>query len=207
MEIKYYGANCIKIITKKVVLVIDDNLTFIGGKSVTNNKDISLNTNRELKYTNSDYFVIDSTGEYELGEVSVKGIDAKLHYDTSKKSTMYSLHLSGLSIAVLGHVEANLTDKQIENFGIVDILIIPIGGSGYTLDSVEAIKLIKTIEPKVVIPTHYKSDLLNFEVPQQPLDDFVKALGSIEIESIETLKIKDNNIPEKTRFVVLKEQV
>lgn len=206
MEIKYYGANCIKIITKKATLVIDDTLVANGKKSITTNKDISINTNRELEYSNSDYFVIDSSGEYELSEISIHGIDSKLHYDPSKKNTMYSIHSNGLSVAVLGHTEADLSDKQIESFGIVDILIIPIGGSGFTIDSVEAIKLIKTIEPKIVIPTHYKSDTVKYEVPQQPLEEFVKTVGSGEIENVDVLKIKDNNIPEKTRFVVLKEQ-
>lgn len=206
MEIKFYGANCIKIATKKASVVIDDNVANYGKKAVTNDKDISINTNPNDKYTNSDYFVISSPGEYELSEVSIKGMPVKLHYDLEKRTNMYSIHLNGFSIAVLGHIHSDLAEEQLEEFGVVDILIIPVGGSGYTLDPVEAVKLIKTIEPKIVIPTHYESKDIKYEVPQLALDEFVKTIGLSEVETMDVLKLKDNSLSDKTKLVVLNEQ-
>ena len=206
MELKFYGANCLKISTKKASLVIDDTLKSQGKKSITSDKDISIITNKESDVTRSEYFNIDSAGEYELSEVSIKGIPAKLHYDPEKTTNLYSIHANGFSIAVLGHVDANLSDEQIENLGVVDLLVIPVGGSGYTIDSVEALKLIKTIEPKIVIPTHYESSNIKYEVPQLSIDELLKAAGSLEVEKLDNLKLKDNNLTEKTKIVVLQEQ-
>ena len=205
MEIKYFGANCLKITTKKAALVIDDNLNEVGKKTITTGKEISIITNQGLKATTSGYFVVNSAGEYELSEVSIKGIPTKLHYDPEANSVMYSVHVNGFSIAILGHSVSNLTEEQLEEFGVVDILIVPVGGGGYTLDPVEAVKLIKTIEPKLVIPTHYQSSSISYEVPQLSLEDFVKSLGITDYETLDSIKYKENNLPEKTNLVVLSE--
>lgn len=205
MELKFYGANCIKITTKKASIVIDDTLESAGKKSIVTDKDIVLSTNKVLKYADGGYFKVDSPGEYEVSEISIKGIPSKMHLDPEKPSTMYSLHINGLSLAIVGHSEGKLSEKQLEEFGVVDILIVPVGGGGYTLDTVEALKLIKELEPKIIIPTHYQSDNIAYEVPQATLDEFKKATGSSEVEAEDSLKIKDLSLPEKSRVVVLSE--
>ncbi len=45
-----------------------------------------------------------------------------------------------------------LTDAEQEAIGIVDVMFVPVGGSGYTLDAAGALQLIKAVEPKIVIP-------------------------------------------------------
>jgi L-ascorbate metabolism protein UlaG (beta-lactamase superfamily) len=52
-----------------------------------------------------------------------------------------------------------------------------VGNSGYTLDAVGALKIIKQIEPKVVVPTHFADKNVNYEVPQVELSDALKNLG------------------------------
>lgn len=204
MELRYYGTNCIKITTKKATIVIDD--TVSTGSTITTSKDVVLHTNRTLQYADGGTFVIQAPGEYEVNEVSVAGIATKLHFDDAVLSVLYAVHVSGYSIAVIGHTIADLTDEQLEKLGVVDVLIIPVGGNGYTLDSVEAIKLVKEIEPKIVIPTHFDDGSTVYEVPQAPVDEFVKAFGVNDVEQTEVLKIKDSLLPEKTQVVILKKQ-
>ena len=55
----------------------------------------------------------------------------------------------------------NLTDQQIEEIGMVDILIVPVGGYGYTLEPKQAVEVVRAIEPKIVIPVHYDDQVLN----------------------------------------------
>ena len=106
---------------------------------------------------------------------------------------------------VIGHSFAKLTEQQYEDLGSIDILIIPIGGSGYTLDGVEAQKLIKEIEPKIVIPTHYDDGKTKYEVPQADLKEALKLLSIEPNETLESLKIKPNelNLSEVTRMIIL----
>ncbi len=204
MEVRYYGANCVKISTKKASLVIDD--TQDKGKFITTDKDITIKTNRSLSFAKGGIFEVQSPGEYEVSEVSVTGIASKLHFDESQLSIIYSIHLDGFSVAVIGNTKGDLSDDQLEKLGVVDVLVIPVGGHGYTLDPVAAIKLIKEIEPKIVIPTHYYDSTISYEVEQSPLEDFLKAYGASDVEKIEVLKLKEAMLPEKTQVVALEKQ-
>lgn len=206
MEIRYYGANCVKITSKKCNLVVDDTVSE-KSHSPTTDKDIVLKTNKLLKYADGGSFIIDSAGEYEVSEASVTGIASKLHFDESKQSTIYSIHVGGFSVAVIGHTVGAISEQQLEKLGVVDVLIIPIGGNGYTLDTVAAVKLIKEIEPKIVIPTHYDEKGLSYEVPQKSLEEFTKAYGTSDVESIDALKLKDPSLlSDKTQLVILQKQ-
>jgi L-ascorbate metabolism protein UlaG (beta-lactamase superfamily) len=55
----------------------------------------------------------------------------------------------------MGDLGSDLTEKQLEDINGVDILMIPIGGK-YTIDGKKAVDIIKKIEPKMIIPMHFK---------------------------------------------------
>lgn len=210
MELQFYGANCIKIVNKKVSVVIDDNLAEYGLKPVATAKDIVLTTNKRIALPKESHFGIDTPGEYEVADVSIQGIAAPSHLDdpTTKEltTTMYRIIIGGLRIGVVGHIHPKLTEEQLETLGTIDILFIPVGGNGYTLDGIGAQKVVKDIEPRVVIPTHYEDAKFNFEVPQTPLDDAIKSLAMEVSETLDTLKLKNFDIGEGTRLIVLNRQ-
>ena len=56
--------------------------------------------------------------------------------------------------------QTKLTNEQLEIIDEVDILMIPVGGI-YTIDGEEAAEIVNQIEPKIVIPMHYKIPGLN----------------------------------------------
>lgn len=198
MEVTYHGANCLTLSTKKATVVIDDNLAALGAKGL-NKASIRIYTNRMLKPENisDDSFVIDGPGEYEISGVSVIGVPAQSHMDEPGKhtSTIYKIIADGVSMAVVGHILPELTDEQLEHIGVVDMLIIPVGGNGYTVDKVGAAKLIKKIEPKAVIPTHYNQKGITYEVPQAELSDFMQEIGA-EPTKEDKLKLKGGIVNE-----------
>lgn len=204
MELQFYGANCIKISNKKVSVVIDDNLASLGGKSVASTKDIVLSTGL-VDLPKETHFTANSPGDYEVSDISIQGIPARSHMDEEKKhsATMYRIIFEGVRIGVTGHVHPDLSDSQLEDLGTIDILFIPVGGNGYTLDGLGAQKIIKEVEPKIVIPTHYDAKGLNFEVPQTPLNDAVKSLGMEISETLDSLKLKNTEFGEGTKLVIL----
>ena len=152
-------------------------------------------------------FVIDGPGEYEISQVSVIGIPAQAHMDELGKhtATIYKVIAGGTSLVVIGHIAAELSDEQLEQIGVVDLVAIPVGGGGYTLDSVGAAKLIKKIEPKAVIPTHYKLTGINYEVPQGELKDFLHEVGA-EATKEDKLKLKNGLINENLVVYQLEKQ-
>jgi L-ascorbate metabolism protein UlaG (beta-lactamase superfamily) len=109
---------------------------------------------------------------------------------------VYRLDIEDYSVAVLGHAYAKLSEEVLETIGVVDILILPVGGYGYTLEPKEAVDVVRAIEPKAVIPTHYDEEGVTFEVPQAPLSEFLKELGATTQEPLPKLKLKAGMLPE-----------
>jgi L-ascorbate metabolism protein UlaG (beta-lactamase superfamily) len=204
MEFQYYGANCVRLTTKKATIVIDDNLKELGSHAVTRHDDIALSTTGAPN-TEKARYSIDSAGEYEISGVSVMGISARAHMDEAgkKSATIYKLIADDIRIVVLGHIYPDLNDEQLEALGTVDVLIVPVGGNGYTLDPIGALKLIKKIEPKIIIPTHYAQTGINYPVPQQDISEVLKALA-MEPQRIEgKYKLKSVDIPELAQLILL----
>jgi L-ascorbate metabolism protein UlaG (beta-lactamase superfamily) len=106
----------------------------------------------------------------------------------------------------LGHVYPELSNAQLEALGTVDILIVPVGGNGYTLDSVGALTLIKEIEPKIIIPTHYADKSLDYPVPQQSLEEAVRGLAMEAHEAVPKLKVKSGELSDVTQLIILEQQ-
>lgn len=209
MELQYFGANCVKITTKKASIIIDDNLASLGLKSVIKSKDIALYTSREFEKNEEPQFIIESPGEYEVSNASIQGTSARAHMDADEKdhsATMYRLVIDDIKVVFVGHIFPELSDEQLEAIGMVDVLFVPVGGSGYTLDGVGALKIVKKIEPKIVIPTHYADKAVNYEVPQAELDEAIKALGMEISETVDSLKLKSSDLGEGMRLVVLNRQ-
>ncbi len=206
MEIQYYGGNCVALVTKKIRVVIDDNLAALGQKSIVTDKDISLITNTALiNDAPSSYFEINSPGEFEVSDISIQGIAARAHIDEEKtnNATMYRVIIGDVRVGIVGHIHPDLTEAQLEELGTIDILVVPVGGSGYTLDGIGAHKVIRKIEPKVIIPTHYNDAKLKYEVPQSDLDEALKAVGMEAGEHLDSLKLKGSDFDEAAKLVVL----
>jgi L-ascorbate metabolism protein UlaG (beta-lactamase superfamily) len=205
MDVQFYGANCVVITGKQARLVVDDNLIGLGAKSVVKAGDIVLFTNSTQDPVPDAKLVIDRPGEYEVAGASVYGIAARAHTDEDgpKNTTMYKIMLEDISILVTGHIFPELSDEQLEAIGMVDIMFVPVGGNGLTLDGVDALKLVKKIEPKLVIPTHYEDATLQFPVPQQSLEQALQGLGMEPKEATAKLRLKSADLSDVTQLIVL----
>ena len=205
MDVQFYGANCIRIANKKASVVFDDNLVSLGQKAVLKKDDIAVYTGEHDAPTAELKLLVDYPGEYEVSEIMITGIQARSHMDEEGKrsAVIYKILMDDIRVAVLGHVHPDLTDKQLEQLGVIDVLFVPVGGNGYTLDGVGALKLIKKIEPKIIVPTHYEDTELKYEVPQQPLADALSGLSMEVSETVDKFKLKQADIGETMRLIVL----
>ena len=136
--------------------------------------------------------MIDGPGEYGVADFDIVGIPVRRNIDTEAEglqSTMYRVEIGETRIGIIGNINGLLTDEQLEGLGVIDVLIIPVGGNGYTLDASGASSLVKMISPKIVIPIHYADKELKYEVPQNELDPFVTELGA-PVEEMPKYKVK-----------------
>jgi L-ascorbate metabolism protein UlaG (beta-lactamase superfamily) len=204
MDLQFYGANCLSISHKGARIVIDDNLAELGAKSITKPDDVVLFTSHAHEELNAR-LIFDSPGEYEVSDVSIVGIAAQAHMDGPDKltATMFKLIIGEQSLLITGHISPKLNDKQLEAIGHVDILVVPVGGNGYTTDPTGALQIIKAIEPKLIIPTHYADKALKFPVPQQDLAQALKELAMEPKETVAKLRLKPNELTDVTQLVIL----
>lgn len=205
MDIQFYGANCLVLSNKQVRLVVDDNLAALGAKSVTRDGDICLFTGEHPPVTTQPKILIDMPGEYEASNISILGFQARAHMDEESKNsaTMYKVIWGETRILVTGHVFPKLSEAELEEIGIIDIMFVPVGGNGYTLDGTGAVQLIKQVEPKLVVPTHYADSSLKYEVPQQTLQEALATIGMEPKETTQKLQFKPAEATDTTQLVVL----
>ncbi len=203
MELQFYGANTISVSYKGTRIVVDDNLGQLASKSITKPEDVSLFTMAHEPVNSR--LVFDKPGEYEVAEISIIGIPTRAHIDDdqSNNATMFKLIAGDISVLITGHIYPSLSDDQLETIGIIDILIIPVGGNGYTLDPQGALKIIRSVEPKIVIPSHYDDKSLKYPVVQQDLDMALKGLAMEPKETLTKLKVKTNELLDSTQLIIL----
>ena len=210
MTINWYGQSCFRVESKGVSLLFDPFSKEIGLRAPRLNDNIFLVTHEHYDHNNakdvpSEAFVIHGPGEYEKSGVYAEGILS--YHDNSQGAerglnTIYVVRMEDMRLCHMGDFgQAKLTDEQIEAIGDIDVLFIPVGGK-YTINGSEAADIVREIEPKIVIPMHYKIPDLNMDIegPQK----FLKEMG-IKPEEVETLRIAKKTLPqEEIKLVIFK---
>lgn len=193
-EVEYKGANGVIISSKKASIVVDPKISVAGLKDLSVKGAVELATEARFAVNSNDaILVVEGPGEYGVADFDIRGIAAQRHLDAAtdpKISTIYRIETTEISAAVIGNIYEKLNETQLEAIGVVDVLILPVGGNGYTLDPEGAAALVRQIDPKVVVPVHYDDDAITYEVPQAGIDEFVTAL-SAPAEDVAKLKLKN----------------
>lgn len=207
-EIEYKGGNSVIISSKKTSLYVDPKLSVVGLNDIKIRDGVQIATEQRFVLDNlSGVLTIERPGEYEVGDFTIKGVAARRHIDTDsddKIATIYSIEFDNIRIGLLGNVAADLDEDQQEALGVLDILILPVGGNGYTLDATSAASIVRQLDPKVVIPVHYADTALRYEVPQDTLDTFTKELGVPEEVTRGKYKIKSAaSLPQTLTLIAL----
>jgi L-ascorbate metabolism protein UlaG (beta-lactamase superfamily) len=212
MVITWYGQSCFKVQSGDTILVTDPFDKGIGLTPPRGQANIVTVSHQHFDHNNlealaaSAPFVIDGPGEYEVKGVNVTGL---LTYHDQKEgkerglNTAYVIEMEGIKICHLGDIgQAKLDNSQVEIIDGIDILMIPVGGI-YTVNGEEAADLISQIEPKIVIPMHYK--IPGLAIKLEGLEEFLKEMGVTKKEAVDKLTIKKKEMPEEeTEVVVMK---
>lgn len=193
MDLKFFGANCIELVTKTARIVVDDTLEKFGGKPQAKPGDVLLFTEPNGSGHKGASLTIDQPGEYEIQGVSIEAIAARpFSGGDLQTNTIYKVSFDDISVLVAGNISPDLSDSQAEVIGMIDVMFVPVGG-GRILGAAEALKLIKKIEPKLVIPTFYASDRLKLSEPVQSLDNVLTELGLEPQETTDKLRLKPHS--------------
>lgn len=205
MELTYLGANSVRLTAKDFALISDP----VSAKAlgpIKQSADVVVQTQAwDGELPAKTGMVIDLPGEYEVKGAMITGVPVKLHSDDPEahpKGTAYVVAVNGVHVGIVGNA-APLSSEAIGALGTVDVLVLPVGGHGYTLEPEEAVKLVSQLEPKLVVPVHYADPALKYEVQQAELDVFLKEMGATGVEPTSKLKIAAKDLPEETKVVVV----
>ena len=212
MTITWYGQACFRLESKDIRILIDPFDKETGFKPSRINDAIVLVTHdhhdhNNLAGTGPETFIVKGPGEYEKAGVQIIGISS--FHDNEQgsqrgRNTIYVLKIEDITICHLGDFgQDELASEQIEMIGSVDILMIPVGGC-YTIDGKQAADIVKQIEPKIIIPMHFKTAGINPATKLSGPEVFLKEVG-IKPEEVEQFKISAKTLPqEEIKLVTFK---
>ena len=212
MEITWYGQSCFSVKAKEGTIVIDP-YAKIGLTELKLKADIVLITHNHPDHNNIDAvkgisggkpFQVSGPGEYEIGSIVINGVSSFHDNEEGRDrgvNTIYTFTAEDISLCHLGDLgQKVLTDQQLEFLNGVDVLMVPVGGN-YTIDGKEAVDIISQIEPKIVIPMHYKIPGLLIDI--EDIEKFAKAEGVSSSNQKDILKIDAASLPQEERETVI----
>lgn len=205
MEIIWLGHSCFRLRAKEATVVTDPYDRSTGyslGRPTADLVTVSLD---DPAHNNVDGVagtprVIAGPGEFEIAATSVVGVSTWNDKERARRNVAYVIELEELRICHLGAIGVVPTSDQLEEIGSVDILLVPVGG-GDALDAPPAAETVNLLEPKLVIPMHYKTDIEKTKL--DPIDRFLKEMGAKSPETHAKIAVTRNSLPEETQLLVL----
>ncbi len=208
MEITWLGRSCFRLRAKEATVVTDPFDKSTGYSLARPTADIVTVSHSDPAHANVDGVagsprVIEGPGEFEIAGTSIVGVPTfrgKAKTIESGKNVAYVIELEDMRIGHLGGIGHVPTSDQIEMMGGVDVLMVPVGG-GESLDAPPAAETISLLEPKLVIPMNYKTDIEKANL--DPLDRFLKEMGAKSPEHHAKVTITRGSLPEETQVLVI----
>jgi L-ascorbate metabolism protein UlaG (beta-lactamase superfamily) len=210
MEILWYGLSCFRFIERGLGSVVTDPYGSTSGLPdlklradiVTISFDDDFHNNE--KAVRGSRRVITGPGEYEIGGVFITGLSITKKKESktngNQPNTVYVFDFENLRIVHLGALSYVPSQAQIENFGAVEVALVPVGGNGVLTPS-QASEVISLIEPSIVIPMHYKTG--DETVKVGTVTPFLKEMGIASLESLPSLKLSQSGLSEETQVILL----
>jgi L-ascorbate metabolism protein UlaG (beta-lactamase superfamily) len=208
MDITWLGYSCFRLKGKNSTVITDPFPPELGYSINKPNADIVTvsHNHRNHAYTETvqgNPRIIYRPGEYEIGGVLIIGISAFHDAENGAalgKNNVFAIEIDDITICHLGDLGQPLSAKQIEEIGNIDVLLIPVGGVT-TITAAQAAALVRSIEPKIVVPMHYKTPTLTREL--ETVDKFLKEMGLTEIAPQPKITFNKSNLPLTTQVMVL----
>ena len=204
MIINWYGEGCFKIQTGGLSLLIDPFESSTGLTPARGKNEVTLKTltGWPMQDEKVDGQLIRGAGEYEIQKILISGFP--LTNESSEKffKTAYKITAEDMTLGFLGHLSEGLTPDASEKLKDMDILFIPAAGKPF-IDSEAASKLIKQLNPKIVVASFFKTPgLKRVSADWKELADEMDQ----KPEVLEKLTIRKKEAAEQkgTKLVVLK---
>jgi len=209
MEITWLGHACFRLKGKDAVVVTDPYGPDVGYGKLRTSADIVTLSHEHFDHNyvqgvSGEPKVIRGPGEYEIKGVFITGL-ATFHDDKQGqergRNTVYWITIDDVVVCHLGDLGYVLSQAQVEEMAQVDVLLVPVGGF-YTINAAQATEVVSLLQPKIVIPMHFKTEVAGLKI--DPVDKFYKEMGLKKGPLPQPkLAVAKANLPEETQVVAL----
>jgi len=214
MNIQYYGDFCFKITTKPGGRATDDVIIWTdvpekstGIRTPSGMADIVLLSHlspddEALSGLKGNPQVFYTPGEYSAKGIGIVGLPS--FHDTVEgadrgQNTVFVLDSEDVRLAFLGAIGHVPGENIIEKIGDPDILFAPIGDED-TLPTKKLDELIRAIEPKMVIPMHYR--LPDTDIGAETPEAFCREIGCSMKETASRFNFRKKDLEGKSMEVL-----
>lgn len=173
MEIERIGEGSLRLTLKKSSIIYNptDKTTTSHKKSLAEASAVIFSgPGRDGEFDEAKLVIV-SPGEYEVEDISIHGIAAA--GGEEKTLNVFRVAHDITSVVFMPALpSASLNDTLLESIGVVDVLVLSIAAYNGELKPVEAAKIVRLLEPRVVIPIGYVKRT-------DDIDKFLSEIGGV----------------------------
>jgi L-ascorbate metabolism protein UlaG (beta-lactamase superfamily) len=147
--------------------------------------------------------IVKWTGAYNAKGINIKGVAT--YHDNSKgrergNNIVFVITVDNINVCHCGDLGHVLSPADAALIGPIDVLLLPVGGH-FTIDAKEATQVADRLQPKLIIPMHYKTAKCGF--PIATVDDFLKGKSNFRKEKTAEIEITPATLPAQLEIIVL----
>jgi L-ascorbate metabolism protein UlaG (beta-lactamase superfamily) len=139
--------------------------------------------------------IVRGPGQHTAHNIQFTGIPTFHDQEQGKKrgpNTIFTFAIDGVNMAHFGDLGHMLNDEQLGLLSQVEVAMIPVGGY-FTINAEQAAQIVQKLpQVKVILPMHYKTDILGEDFPIDGVDKFTERMQNVkQIDSAEVALMKD----------------
>jgi L-ascorbate metabolism protein UlaG (beta-lactamase superfamily) len=139
--------------------------------------------------------------DVSFGDVRVRSVSTNIRNWNGgtefNGNSIFIFEMGNLCIAHLGHLHHTLTQKQLDEMGRIDVLLVPVDGA-FTMDMEGMVEVVRAIKAPLMVPMHYFSTFT--------LRRFLERVSrqyEIEYAEVPSFVVSKETLPAKPKFLVL----
>jgi hypothetical protein len=169
-----------------------------NGNSSTGKRKSARSDGQRVPTSLESAFLLDSPGEFEIHHVLINGVQT--YRDESQGSergsnVSFVYELDGVHIAHLGDIGHLLDQTQLGEFGQIDVVCVPVGGS---LAAARAAELVAQLDAKMIVPM-----AIDGTDGAAELERFLHEMSVAKTDPQPKLTVSNSSLPSETTVVLL----
>ncbi|EDX86054.1 hypothetical protein S7335_3757 [Synechococcus sp. PCC 7335] len=139
-------------------------------------------------FVNSTYDntqLLEEPGDYTVGVLEVQGVSMPHDRIGGRRfgtNVAWAWNQSGINVVHLGGAAAPIAIEDRILLGRPDILLLPVGGGPKAYGPEEAVEAVRSLNPKIVIPTHYRTQAADADACDiVGVEDFIDLMPDVPV--------------------------